>query len=154
MPLIQPVLQLAIKQVFDAALDDTQQIADRIALAYQNYAMPALGPAGAPGVFTGIEYKRISAQIAPLLKSHAPLSSLATALGLGVFQFWMAPPILFAPGTVTAIITTPGEQLLSSAQALDTNTAASNLANALEAMTRTVIVTYPIPPGPPPGPLL
>lgn len=118
------------------------EAAQRCAAAYGSYALETVVPGA---LFIGAE-ARMKAVLMTVLANPRGGSpqALAHAWAVGVGSFWMGPPPVFATGVVSF----PGlfalEQALTSILMMRSNTAdnaASLIATALDAATRTVTVT-------------
>ena len=115
--------------------------------AYAAYARAAQA-AGVPWVPTGAEEARFSATLVRSMTVGGSPSLLAGAVCDAILAFWMLPPVVFGPGAVTAF---GGQAVLqSSLAALFSNPrnegtiVATHAAAAMDAASRTVIVTLPI----------
>lgn len=147
MALIPSVLIGQLAGAFAAPVRDASTAARRHAIAYECYARSAM--AGAfPWAATGAERERL---VQSLLGAMIPAGSgpqMAGAWAQGLLAFWLAPPVVFGAGVVTAF---PGQPALAAAlTAAFSNpnntaaTAAVSVSQALDAATRTILVTLPI----------
>jgi hypothetical protein len=124
-----------------------QDAASQFAAIYQAYALVA--QAGAfPPVYTGLEVLRYASILYAEFKnlSGTPVTA-ATAFVAAMTSFWMAPPVLFGAGAVTAfpgapVLQTTLESLFSGPN--DKQVVAEGLAEALDTATKTVTVTIGI----------
>lgn len=132
-----------------AGTDSFSAAGDAWASAYASYAQTAQAN-GIPAVFTGAEQRLLSGSLASAFAAgvNAP-GSLLGALELAFQGFWYLPPVVFGTGVVTLappglgtlVGATFGANLLAATAA----EAANNVAVALDAWTRTVVVTFPGP---------
>lgn len=152
MPLLPTVLCQDLARALSTSAPSHGAAAAKLAAAYARYAAGAT--AGAfPWVPTGQEEARLRRALAAALGPSGAPPIVGAAWVLGLTQFWLLPPVPFAPGLVTAM---PGAVALAPAitTALlnprnTSGAAAASLASALDAATRTVLVTIP-PSGPVP----
>jgi len=149
--LVIGTLTSGIQRVFDQQLSDISDIARQIAKAYQSYAATAQAPPGVPVILRGTESRLFEQALFNLMKGQLPKPQAANAIGNAISGFWMTPPVQTgAGGVVTAVIPQAGLGRLIGVNVKDSSNAASTLAQALDAMTKTVFVTNPtpLPPGP------
>lgn len=148
MALVKTIISNGIKAMVDTNPSTTAAAAAQIAALYNAYALtalagvlpPALLPAGL-ATLTG----SLTAIFTATQPSGVPM---ATVYGTGCTAFWLAPPVIFAPGVVTAVAGTAAliaqlTMLFSTPN--DKDAYANGLADALDTFTKTVVVT--IPPG-------
>lgn len=150
MPLQLPVLRSKLDKVFNEQLESAQEIAQRIARAYQEYAQGGIAPPGVPFVFKGTESKFLELAILLTVKARYLPPQAAQTIGNAVLQFWLAPPITTsAGGVVTAVVPAVGVGRLQAVKVDTIPQAALALAQAFDLMTRTVFVTNtpPVPSG-------
>ncbi len=155
MALVSASLTASLTQVFSSASDQGAVKAQEIAQAYQTYALPAMAGVLLP-IFVGVEGQALAAKLIPVMQQSTDSpSDLANALADGVEAFWLLPPVPFAAGPVAGVVTSfPGKGALAgalvaalSSPSQDGASVASGVASALDAGTRTVIVTFAPPPG-------
>lgn len=150
MPLLLPVLRTKLDKVFNERLDSAQEIAQRIAKAYQEYAQGAIAPPGAKLIFKGTESKFLELALLLTVKARYLPPQAAQTIGNAVLQFWLTPPVLTsAGGAVTVVVPAAGVSTLLGVKVDTTSQAALKLAQAFDQMTRTVFVTNapPLPSG-------
>lgn len=143
-------LKNQIQGVFDQKLQDVSQIANKIARAYQSYAVAAQAPPGTPVILKGSESRLFEAALIQLMQGRLPAPAAAQALGNAITAFWLLPPVLTgAGGVVTAVLPVAAIAKMIGTNVSDSSGAASSLAQSLDIMTKTVFVTnpFPIPPG-------
>lgn len=151
MALLKVLLRQQLINVLKQSMSDPDQIGRGVGQAYQSYARTAQGAAG-PATLIGVEYLKLSTPLGAQLRARAPAASIAQTIGAGLTLFWLAPPVLFGVGAASAIITPPGVAMLQSINYSSAEQAASAMADAMDVITRTVIVTYPSG-TPPPAPV-
>ena len=126
----------------------------KMASIYATYASAGMFGASAP-VFTGLEQQALAATLTAVFSLTTPNpAAFGQAWSAGLTAFWMTPPIVVTgaqAGVVTAI---PGAAAVSAALAAlvaspsnPAPAAASILAAALDAATRTAVATVAPPPG-------
>jgi hypothetical protein len=144
-------LRSQIQNVFDQRLESIPQIASKIARAYQAYATAAQAPPGAPVILKGSESRLFEQALANLMRGRLPAPQAAQALGNAISAFWLLPPVQTGAGGVcTAVVPQAAVAKMMSTKVSASSQAALSLAQSLDLMTRTVIVTNPPPlaPGP------
>lgn len=150
---LQPaVLRAELTRIFSVSSGSPAEAAAKLAAAYGRYAQTATAGV-VPWVPTGLEERRLRGVLVVSLGPTGSAPVVARAWAQGVTAFWFAPPVVFGVGAVTAV---PGAALLlPTLTALFLSprnsvvSAAASLASALDAATRTVLVTLP-PAGPVP----
>lgn len=147
MALIPSVLIGQLAGAFAAPVRDASTAARRHAIAYECYARSAM--AGAfPWAATGAERERLVQSLLGAMIPAGTAPQMAAAWAQGLFAFWSVPPVIFGAGAVTAFPGQPGLQAaLTGIFGNPGNTAASAAAavgQALDAATRTILVTLPI----------
>lgn len=143
-------LKNQIQVVFDQKLESIPQIASKIAIAYQSYAMAAQAPPGSPVILRGSEYRLFEQGLVTLMKNRLPAPAAAQALGSAIATFWLFPPVLTAAGgVVTAVVPIAAIAKMMKTKVTDSSNAAASLAQSLDMVTRTVFVVnpFPVPPG-------
>jgi hypothetical protein len=140
-----------IQRVFDEQLADKARVAHRIAQVYQQYAVAAQAPPGAPVVLKGSESRMFESSLRTLMQGEFPPAQAAQAIATAISGFWLSPPVMTGVGGVcTAIV--PGAAIgkMSATRVDDSGQAAASLAMALDMMTKTIFVInpFPLPPGP------
>ena len=143
-------LKNQIQSVFDQQLKSVQQIASKIARAYQAYATAAQAPPGAPVVLKGSESRLLEAALVQLMQARLPAPQAAQAVGNAVSAFWLLPPVATtAGGVVTTILPAAALAKMASTKVSASSAAAQSLAQSLHLITKTVFVVnpYPIAPG-------
>lgn len=144
-------LKNQIQSVFDQRLESIPQIASKIAKAYQSYAMAAQGPPGSPVILKGSESRLFETALTSLMQGRLPAPQAAQALGNAIASFWLIPPVQTGAGGVcTAVVPQAAVAKMMATKVSNSSQAALSLAQSLDLMTRTVIVTNPPPiaPGP------
>jgi hypothetical protein len=144
-------------QLFTSGLPQTSQdSAQKMASIYHQYAQTATAGPALP-LFTGLETDALQALLTAALavpQVGAP-SVIAAAWGSGLVSYWNTPPVLFAGVSVAGSVTVAAG-CLSAIPVLTTlylnafntpETAAAQMASALDIATRTVLVTLAPPPG-------
>lgn len=161
MPLVSPLLQRAIADLFRSQLSSPEEFAQKFAKAYDDYAKGAMAIPASP-VFTGSEKTLLESAVKPALItpfSGAP-PIIAAAITAGYVSYWSAPPVNFACPLYAGMVVAPAgaAALLPALTAVFLNTqntedsAAQQIASALDAATRLVMVLLiPIIPPQPPG---
>jgi hypothetical protein len=145
-------LRSQIQNVFDQKLESIPQIASKIARAYQSYATAAQAPPGAPVILKGSESRLFEMALTNLMQGRLPAPAAAQALGSAIAAFWLVPPVMTGAGGVcTAVVPQAAVAKMMATKVSASSQAALSLAQSLDLMTRTVIVTNP--PPLPPGPL-
>lgn len=156
MALVKTVLTEELKSIFSLNLENKDDIAQRVSSAYQNYCNAAQGPGGDPPLLTSQEHSTMKQLLSSQMKvvdSPGP-GPMSQAIVSGAVAFWLTPPVQFPAfgGAVTVVQGTA--KALSDLQDVDADSpdeAANQLANILDALTKTVFVVYTLPP-PPTGP--
>ncbi len=131
--------------------------------AYAAYAADARSPmTGFPLNLTA-PTATLQSALAAAFSAGFDANATAEAMDAAFTAFWLSPPVAFTgspPGTVTAVTGagTLAPALLAAWQANtsgDASTAdsATQIADAIDAFTRTVIVTHPVVPTPVVGPI-
>jgi hypothetical protein len=143
-------LKSQIQGVFDQHLESKPQIASKIARAYQAYAAAAQAPPGAPVILKGSESRLFELALTNLMQGQLPAPAAAMALGNAILGFWLVPPVLTAVGGIaTTVVPAAAIAKMAGTNVSDSSAAAASLAQALDLMTKTVLVVnpYPLPPG-------
>ena len=156
MPMVSRQLAAALLQIMKALERDEAKNARKWADAYADYAKPALAGPAIPQ-FTGTEAAKIAQFLQVTMKTPSPTSSnFALALANGVEAFWLLPPVVFTPpGGAGAVTAFPGKPALIAGLTAALSapqpeaSAAEAIAAQLDVASRTVTVTYTIPPGTP-----
>jgi hypothetical protein len=139
-------LKNQIQSVFDQQLKSVQQIASKIARAYQVYATAAQAPPGAPVILKGSEYRLLEVALVQLMQARLPAPQAAQAIGQAISAFWMMPPVTTtAGGAVTAILPAAALAKMASTKVSASSAAAQSLAQSLHLITKTVFVVNPSP---------
>jgi hypothetical protein len=156
MPVVGANLAADLLPILKDLRDDPATVAQDWADAYGKYAKSAIAGPALPQ-FTGGEPSVMSKPIASAMGAPSNNSSaFAAALASGMEAFWLAPPVVFTPpGGAGAVTSFPGKpaliagltSALSSPQPEEA--AAQAIASQLDVATKTVLVTYTIPPNPP-----
>jgi hypothetical protein len=155
MPLISGTLAARLTRVLGSPSTDGPRKAQEWGAAYQAYALTATAGVLLP-IFIGIEGQAFAARMAPALSvQHPSPYDFASALASGVEAFWLLPPVLFAGGIAAGAVTSFPGKLALVAGVVGVLTGpkprhepvAVQLANVIDAATRTVIVTFAPPPG-------
>ena len=159
MPIVMAKLAKGLADVFRSQPDSGAMTASKIAQEYDLYCKPALAAPGMP-IFTGAEKKALEGPLAAALSNqNGTAAMVAQAFSMGIQAYWLAPPVIFSGGPASGVVTAmPG----AAAVIAPLTAAFSNLNNtedtigqliaaALDAATKTVLVTYATPP-PPTGP--
>lgn len=145
------MLRGQIQAVFDQRLESKARIAQRIANAYQQYAVLAQAPPGAPVILGGSGRSRfIENALRSLMDRQFPSGQAAQAIANGIRSFWLTPPVTTGAGGVcTSIIPEAAIGSMASTRVDSAGGAAMSLARSLDTMTKTVFVTNPtpLPPG-------
>lgn len=154
MALLVSTLVSGLVSVFQRPMQSPVESAQAWAAAYQAYAATAQAAALLP-VFTGTELSRMGGVLTRVMSQRQPSAAMfASILADGVEAFWMLPPVPFAtPGAAGAVVLFPGKVALVGAL-LSTlsgprqaSAAATSVAQALDAATKTVTVSFSPPPG-------
>jgi hypothetical protein len=156
MPMVSRQLAAALLQIMRKPEKNAITNAKKWGDAYADYAKLALAGPAIPQ-FIGAEAAKVAQFLQVAMKTPSPTSSnFALALANGVEAFWLLPPVVFTPpGGVGAVTLFPGKPALIAGlkAALSApqpeSTAAEAIAAQLDVASRTVTVTYTIPPGPP-----
>src|ERR1700677_2550196 len=148
-----PLLALFTQTPSPTALAASQQMAK----IYANYAATALTPTGSvvitPASQKLLQQTLYAAMAVPLI--GLPIT-MATAWGLGVGVFWLAPPVAVILGPAVGVVTVsaaateliiPALTLLFSVPLNTAATTAAGMAATLDAATRTVVATVTPPAG-------
>jgi hypothetical protein len=160
MPLIKENLAAELETTF--LLMSTPAIsANKMAMAYDNYCKSGLA-GGIPPVFTSLEVKKLEATLFSAIASPNAGSPavIAAAWSSGIQAYWMTPPVLFtAPPVVGAVTVVTGIAAVASGLtgifSNKNNTpslAANGIADILDVVTKTVLVTFTAPTPTPPIP--
>jgi len=161
MPLNVQQLTQGLAAIFKGQPKSGAEAANKIAAEYDKYCKAGMAAPGLP-VFVGTEAMSLEGPLAGALGSgNGTAASVAAAYGVGIQAYWLAPPVVFVGGPASGLATAmPGVgaavSLITVALSNVQNTedsAASQIATALDAATKTVLVTYTVPPpplGPPP----
>jgi hypothetical protein len=157
MALNPSTLQSGFLQLFTTNKPQTpQQAAEMMASIYDSYAQTAMAGPALP-IFPGTGKLALQNLLLPAIAT--PLVSvpplLAAAWGAGLLAYWNAPPVPFVgPAVAGAVAVAAGVSLciplLTACYVNPANTAqsaAAQMASALDAATRTVIVAIVPPPG-------
>ena len=154
MPLLYPALYQPLVGLFKTGTPVSALAAQQWAQAYVIYTSTALFGPNVP-IFTGAEQAAFQAALLPVFVPVGTAASVAAAIQSAVLAFWSSPPIAVAgpaqAGVVTAV---PGAASLGAAltgilsNPLNTaETAAAQIATAIDIATRTAIATVAPPPG-------
>lgn len=151
MALNPQMLTRQIQAVFDQRLEENAKIAQRIANAYQQYAVLAQAPPAAPVILGGAGRSRfLENALRALMERQFPAGQAAQVIANGIRGFWLTPPVTTGIGGVCTAIA-PGAAVgkMSATRVDSAGGAAASLARSLDMMTKTVFVTNPspIPPG-------
>jgi len=156
MPVVVRQLASSLLQVMRSLEENAAVNAKKWADAYTDYAKPAIAGPAIPQ-WIGNESQKMSPVLQTAMKTPVPNpSAFATALATGVEAFWLLPPVIFTPpGGAGAVTAFPGKPaliagltaVLSAPQ--PEQAAAESIAAQLDIATKTVLVTYTIPPNPP-----
>lgn len=146
MALLPPLLQSRLLELDLTKPPDAQDAARRLAQAYFDYASTAQA-GGFPGIFTADRKQRMESTLVGALRASAPFPATFVLAWVAAYTaFWMAPPVVFGPGLVTA----PAGAGLLSGQLLaalvtpqPSALAALRIATALDLATRATLVTLP-----------
>lgn len=155
MPLISSVLQNALLALFKSN-PSASDAAKGIAKAYSMYAMTATAGA-AKANLTGLESQAMEKALSAVFASvsAATPATASMALASGVVAFWMMPPVTFSGAQAGAVFQAATAMPIITGQVAKTlanqnnspETAAMELATALDMATRTVTVALAPPPG-------
>ena len=156
MPVVVRQLASSLLQVMRALEANEAKNAKAWADAYNKYAQPAIAGPALP-VWTGGEAAKMSPMLQSAMKTPSPSpSNFAVALANGMEAFWLLPPVVFTPpGGAGAVTSFPGKPALIAGLTAVLSSpnpeavAAEAIAAQLDLATKTVLVTYVIPPGPP-----
>jgi len=145
--------------VFKGKPSSGADAAKKIAAEYDTYCKKGQAPPGLP-VFTGVEASALEGPLASAMGSpNGSAEAVAAAFAQGLKAYWLAPPVPFSGGPATGVVTAmPGADAvigpITSALKNTSNTEEAiggSIASALDAATKTVLVTYSTPtPGTPP----
>lgn len=160
MPLILSTLQGPLLQLFTKGTDVSAESAEIMSSAYVSYASTAIFPPDVP-VFTGLEKALMKATLIAAMNPFLPNpAGLGAAWAAGIQAFWTSPPIAClggAPGAVTAVpgaASLPATMLaITSVPFQPASVAATGIAAAIDAATRTTIATLTIAGVPTPVPI-
>ncbi len=164
MALSLPTLKQGLVQVMKNPARDYVTAAQQWAQAYGSYASAAQSPLGvATPASIQAAQQVLQAALVPVFATSRVLPQTCAQMAQAFTAFWMTPPIVFVgtpPGAVTVV---PGAAALPAALAsafgvnfasrAQVDQAAQQLATALDAFTRTVIVTHLVVPTPVIGPI-
>lgn len=159
MPLVVATLASKLEAAFMSHPGSASKSADDMASAYDAYCQSGLA-GGVPPIITPAAKQALMGMLLGTIASGSGSpAQIAQAWSNGIMMYWMSPPVMFtAPpiiGVVTAMPGAPGAiGPLTGVFANGQNTAASaaqGIAAALDAATKTVLVTFSAPP-PPTGP--
>jgi hypothetical protein len=159
MPLVVSTLSDLLEASFVSYPGDAQRSADGMAMAYDTYCKSGLA-GGVPPLFTGLEKQNLMGiLLSSIMSKKGTPDQIAQAWSSGIQTYWMSPPVVFtAPPIIGVVTAMPGAGAVIAAikgvMANTDNTAASaaqGIAAALDAATKTVLVTFSAPP-PPTGP--
>ena len=159
MPLVVAKLSKGLAGIFKDQLDSGALVASKIAQEYDDYCKKGMAGAAFP-LLTGSEKGLMEGTLAAALSSsNGTAAMVAQAFAMAIQTYWMAPPVLFAGGPVSGVVTVmPGAMSAVgpiTAALMNLNntedTAANMIATALDVATKTVLVTFSTPP-PPTGP--
>lgn len=135
-----------IQLIFNKKLNDINQIATELSVAYKNYTLLSQGALFEPFIFTGLEVYKLQSAFLSLMRGRYPAGLASSSVGFGLQQYWLAPPILTAgTGIVTAILIEAGISQMANVHVNTLDSAARSLAEALHNITKTVFITYPFP---------
>ncbi len=160
MPLIVSTLSSLLETSFMSCPDSAQKSADDMATAYDTYCKAGLA-GGIPPLFTGLEKQALmSILLAAIISKAGTPDQIAQAWSSGIQTYWLSPPVVFTAPPIAGLVTAvPGAgaviAAISGVMANTKNTAASaaqGIAAALDAATKTVLVTFSSPPVSPPPP--
>lgn len=158
MPLVVASLSAGLAAVFASMPPDGATAAMKIAIEYDKYCKTAMAPPGLP-VFTGGEVKALEGILAgALASSNGSAAMVASAYSQGILSYWMMP-VPFVGGPASGVVSSmPGAgaaigPIMGALSNLGNTpeTIGAQIAAALDAATRTVLVVYATPP-PPAGP--
>lgn len=169
MPLVSASMQSIFLRSFPYPNQppNVEEAAKRYAEAYFSYAKGAIAKGAvvqAPPVLTPANKEQLRRELLAAMKNpnSGTHIKMAKAWATGVSKFWLSPPVNFVAGPIVSITGTlvfPGQPiLLATLLSLFVNNrnsiskAAGDLAKALDAATKTIIVNlqYPNPAAPPP----
>lgn len=159
MPVVMANLASGLANVFRSQPSSGAEAAQKITAEYDLYCKPAMAAPGLP-IFTGAGKSAMEGLLAGALSSNmGAAAAVAAAFSAGIQAYWLSPPVTFVGGPATGVVTAmPGAAsviapltaaFLNLANTEDT--IAQAIASALDAATKTVLVTYSTPP-PPSGP--
>jgi hypothetical protein len=156
MPMISRQLATSLLRIFRGLEASTPKNARKWADAYARYAKPAIAGPAIP-VWTGTESSKMVPMLLSAMSAPSPSSAVfAAALANAVETFWLLPPVVFTPpGGAGAVTAFPGKAVLIAGLTAVMSApqpeavAAEAIAAQLDAASRTVVVTYAIPPAPP-----
>ena len=148
MALVASALATGIEGVFRARIPTSAQVGSLLGSVYGIYAQGAQAGVALP-VLTGTEAARFGQVLSAALNLMASPPTVAQAFADALQAFWLTPPVIFTDGInagpVPAILGIPALiSALTSTFAALTNTeaiAAQQIASALDAATRSIIVT-------------
>lgn len=156
MPMVSRQLAAALLQVMKGLERNVDQNAEKWSKAYVDYAKPALAGPAIPQ-WTGGEVAKMKPLLLPAMQAPSLVpTNFAMALANAVEAMWLLPPIIFTPpGGAGAVTLFPGKPALIAgltsvlSAPKPESAAAEAIAAQLDVASRTVTVTYTIPPGPP-----
>lgn len=141
---------------------NTVEAGKRWAHAYAVYAADAMSipPTAAPPASLTAGEQTLAAALASVWASSRTSPTTAQGMAAALTAFWLAPPVVFGAGLVTAV---PGTSALAAALQgvwssnqrgkLSAEACARKVAAAVHAFTTTVITTTPFSPSPIVGPI-
>ena len=153
MALSPSTLSSGIQAITAAFPADAAAAGSAWADAYAAYAASAQSPMGGIPVTLVAAKATLATALAGAFSGVVPATT-AAAMATAFVAFWLTPPVVFVgtpPGAVTVAI--PGALAAALVAAWAANTAgklsvsdsADSIATAIDAWTRTVIVTHPTP---------
>jgi len=159
MPLNVATLAKGLAGVFKDQPDNGALAASKIAQEYDTYCKEAMAGAALP-IFTTTEKTRMEGILAGALSSsNGQAAMVAQAFSAAIQSYWLMPPVQFSGGPIMGMVTVmPGAAAvipaitagLSNVQNME-DSIGQIIASALDAATKTVLVTFTTPP-PPAGP--
>jgi len=159
MPVVASQLAADLEAIFVGMPSEPAIAANLMAQAYDTYCKPAFAPPGLP-VFTGTEKQKLELLLFKALADPAggTGAKLAKAWADGIQLYWLTP-VPFSGGPASGVVTAmPGAApIIPPLTGVFSNagnsamSCAQQVAQNLDAATKTVLVTYATPP-PPTGP--
>jgi len=126
--------------------------------AYAQYAVTAQSPTAAPPAPLEPNRQVLAAALAATFVASRNPVQTANQIASALTVFWLAPPVVFGPGVVTAVGGTqalasvlPGAWVSNTIPRMSAEAAAQKIAAVIDLFTHTVIVTSP---GPIVGPIV